>query len=216
MVSELPTALTAALEAAFNRYLTLDPQGPVRMAALEGSVIGIALQDLDWRVYLLPGKDRVQVLGRYEHAADAVLHATPLALLRLAQGGDAARMMLSQELRIEGDVQLGQQFKSVLDQLDIDWEEHLSGLVGDVVAHQVGRGVKAGMQWSAAAVHSLEQDVVEYLQEETRLAPTAAELSAFMDEVDRLRADVDRLQARMQRLQGKLAASKTDAGASRD
>lgn len=204
---ELPTTLTAALETACNRFLSLDPYAAERMAALEGKVIAVALQELDLRIYLLPGRSGVQALGHYEHAPDAVLYATPLALWRLARGGDAARMMLSQELRIEGDTQLGQQFKSVLDELDIDWEEHLSGLVGDVLAHQLSRGVKAGMRWSAATANSLEQDVGEFLQEEARLVPTGAELLQFMDEVDGLRADVDRLEARLRRLQTKLTTA---------
>ncbi len=177
------------------------------MSALEGKVIAIAVQDLNLRLYLLPGPSGMQALAQYEHAPDAVLHATPAALWNLARGGEAAHMMLRDEIRVEGDTQLGQDFKSLLDKLDIDWEEHLSSVLGDVLAHQVSRGVQAGVRWSAATVSSLEQDIAEFVQEEARLVPSAPELTQFMDDVDELRADADRLEARVKRLFAKLADS---------
>ena len=197
---ELPVALTAAIETACNRVLGLDPNSAARMESFEGKVIAIALQGLDLRLYMLPGSSGMQVLSHYEHAPDVVLHATPAVLWSLARGGDAARMMLRDELRVEGDTQLGQDFKALLDGLDIDWEEHLSGVFGDLIAHQVSRGVQTGIRWSAATVGSLEQDIGEFVQEEARLVPSGPEMAQFMDGVDELRADTDRLEARLQRL----------------
>ena len=37
-----------------------------------------------------------------------------------------------------GDVELGQQVKTLFDEIDIDWEGHLARFTGDVVAFQVG------------------------------------------------------------------------------
>lgn len=215
MAFELPTALTAALETALNRYLHLDPNAVQRLAVLEGKVIGIVVEDLNLHMYLLPGKDGVQVLGRCEHPADTMLYATPAALWRLARGGDAARMMLRREVRIEGDTQLGQEFRAILERLDIDWEEHLSGLIGDVLAHQLSRGMQAGRRWSTATAESLEQDLSEFLQEEAQLLPAPAQVLSFMDDVDRLRSDVDRLEARLRRLRAHLssATAADDSGA---
>ncbi len=208
---ELPLALTAAFETACNRVLSLDPNSATRMRALQGKVIAIAVRDLNLRLYLLPGPDGMQALSQYEHAPDAVLHATPAALWNLARGGEAAHMMLRDEIRVEGDTQLGQDFKSLLDQLDIDWEEQLSSVLGDVLAHQVSRSVQAGMRWSATTVSSLEQDVGEFVQEEARLAPSGPELTQFMDDVDELRADADRLEARLKRLLSRLADASSNS-----
>ncbi len=205
---ELPVALTAAFETACNRVLSLDPNSAARMSALQGKVIAIVVQDLHLRLYLLPGPGGMQALSHYEHAPDAVLHATPAALWNLTRGGEAAHMMLRDEIRVEGDTQLGQDFKSLLDQLDIDWEEHLSGVLGDVLAHQISRGVQAGMRWNATTVSSLEQDVSEFVQEEARLVPSGPEVTQFMDDVDELRADADRLEVRLNRLLARLV----DAG----
>lgn len=204
MTSETSTALIAALETAFNRYLQLDPDAVQRMSRLAGSVICVVLEDWNLRAYVVPGAQGVQVFAHLEQPADTVLYTTPAALWHLARGGDAAHMMLKQELRIEGDTQLGQRFRDVLEQMQIDWEEHLSGVIGDVLAHQFMRGAKASGRWFSSASQSLEQDVSEFLQEETRIVPTGAEVLQFMDDVDQLRAAADRLEARVQRLRARL------------
>lgn len=213
MIAELPTALTGALEAAFNRYLRLDPEAPSRIARLSGKVIELVVEDWNLRLFLIPAHDGVQILSRCEQPPDTVLYTSPLTLWQLARGGDAAELMLRQEMRIEGDTQVGQSFRRVLEQMDIDWEEHLSGFMGDVLAHQVMRGARAGSRWFASTSQSLEQDVTEFLQEETRIVPGAQEVLTFMDDVDHLRTDVDRLEARLRRLRARLEqrAQRTDS-----
>lgn len=209
---EFSSALTAALETALTRYLKLDPRALPRMAAMEGKIICLVLEPPGTRLFLLPGSDGVQVLGRCEQAPDTLLYASPGALWQLTRGGEAAHMMLRQEIRIEGDTQLGQQFRAVLEELDIDWEEHLSAVLGDVLAHQISRAARAGRQWGAHTARSLEQDLGEYLQEEARLLPASLEVEAFMGAVDELRADVDRLEARLRRLHTRMAAASTASG----
>lgn len=213
MWGQLPTALGAALEAALNRYLNLDPQAARRLGSMDGKIIGVVIEQWGVRLYLLPGADGIQVLGRCEQTPDTVLHTSPAALWQLARGDEAAPLMLRREIRIEGDTQLGQQFRSVLEEMEVDWEEHLSSVLGDVLAHQIGRGVRAGRRWGADTLHSLEQDVSEFLQEEQRLLPSDTETQAFMDSVDVLRSDVDRLEARLRRLHKRLSPAAPRSGA---
>ena len=84
--------------------------------------------------------------------------------------------------------------------VDIDWEEHLSRLVGDVVAHEVGGAARAARAFGRRAGRTAEQNLREYLQEEARLLPTRYELKELLDAVDVLRDDVERLAARVERL----------------
>ena len=46
----------------------------------------------------------------------------------------------------------------------------------------------------------MEENIREYLQEESRDLPSRYEMDRFADEVDVLRDDVDRLAARLKRL----------------
>ncbi len=103
-------------------------------------------------------------------------------------------------MEIRGDTDTGQAFQDILSEVDLDWEEPLSRLTGDVIAHQAGKLVHEGRQFIRQACGTLEQDLSEYLQEEARLLPARIEVHYFLDEVDRLRSDTDRLTARVARL----------------
>jgi ubiquinone biosynthesis protein UbiJ len=92
----------------------------------------------------------------------------------------------------------------ILDGLDIDWEEHLSHLTGDIVAHKMGNLVRGIFSWGKQTTKILSQDAAEYLQEESRELPNRREVDAFLKNIDILRSDVDRLEMRVSRLSGRL------------
>ncbi|HEX5514246.1 MAG TPA: sterol-binding protein, partial [Gammaproteobacteria bacterium] len=48
---------------------------------------------------------------------------------------------------------------------------------------------------------TVEANLGEYLTEEARQLPPAAEVAGFLDDIDRLRQDTDRLTARIERLE---------------
>jgi ubiquinone biosynthesis protein UbiJ len=137
----------------------------------------------------------------YDGEADTRLKGAPLSLLKMSLGQHSEKQLFSGEVEISGDTETGQRFNQVLQQLDIDWEEHLSHITGDVVAHQIGRGLRGLMRWGKQAEDSLLQDTAEYLEEEIQLVASTHEVESFNHEVDVLRNDIERLQARVQRLQ---------------
>jgi ubiquinone biosynthesis protein UbiJ len=104
-------------------------------------------------------------------------------------------------VRVEGDTALAQHFGTILADLDIDWEEQLSKLTGNIVAHEVGRVARTAAGYADRMRATLEQNLREYLQEEARVLPTRFEIREFLDAVDVLRDDVERLGARIERLQ---------------
>jgi ubiquinone biosynthesis accessory factor UbiJ len=197
------------VETALNAYLRLDPETLNRLGRLSGRVIGIELHGFGLTFYVLPGADGVQVLGEYEGEPDAVLSGAPLGLLRLGLGRGDLRPLFAGEVEIRGDVDVGRGFKDALDRIEIDWEEQLSHVVGDVVAHQMGRLARGVVAWGRSSADTLARDLGEYLQEERRELPAAAEVEEFLDSVDRLRTDADRLEARVRRLQRRLAQHAT-------
>ncbi len=203
-----PALLLAAVEQALGRYLALDPEAGGRIAGLYGKVVCIELRGFDVRLFLAPGPEGIQVLGEYEGEPDTTLSGTPLALARMGlPDTDSADELFAGGVEIRGDTELGQRFGALLKGVDIDWEEHLSSVVGDLVAHQVGNAVRGGMRWGAQTRETLGLDVKEYLQEELRLLPVRPEVEAFLGEVDSLRDDVERLAARMDRLRAHGAKS---------
>jgi len=193
-------ASLALLEQAINRYLALDPEASRKIEALHGRVIGIDLVGLDGRLYLIPGPAGIQVFGHFEGEPDCVLRGTPLALMNMRDEKGSTEQLFGGRVEIEGDTELGHRFGKILASLDIDWEEQLSHLTGDVLAHQIGNLARSITGWGERSAHTLGRDLQEYLQEEKRLLPTRYELEHFYREVDTLRHDVERLEARIRRL----------------
>ena len=199
----LPPAIAPFIELPLNRALQLDEHTLQSVIALNGKVIGIDLLALDLQFYLAPTLDGVQVLSNYDGEADATICGTPLSLLHVAitKERDA---LIKGEVTIDGDVQLGQKFQRILNNLDIDWEEPLSKIVGDVAAHQIGESVRGFFNLGKMALDSVAHSTAEYYGEETQDIVNATELDRFGNQVDSLRADVDRVEARVRKLKNQI------------
>lgn len=194
----LKMAALAGLEQAINRYLELDPETLTRIQALQGRCIAVELIGTGMTLYLLPDQDGLRLMSRYEGEPDTTLSGTPIALARMS-AGETGTGMFTGEVKIHGDVELGQRFNRIMDSIDIDWEEHLSHIMGDVLAHQAGKLMRGFSQWARQAVDHLGRDLADYLKEERRDLPQGEEVEAFLAEVDELRLAVDRLAARVAR-----------------
>jgi len=196
---KIASTVAAALESALDLYIRQDPQALQACAALEGKVICVDVTGLDLVLYFFPGSDGIQVLSQYEGPVDTQLRGSPagFARLSLAASEDA---LFEGAIEVRGDTEAGQRFQDILAKTDWDWEEQLSRVTGDVVAHQIGDFARRAKQVINGGRKTLEQDVSEYLQEEARLLPTRAETEYFLADVDLLRGRVDRLAARLERL----------------
>jgi len=195
------------LETALNRCLALDSESWAQLKALHGRVIGLEILGLGITLYLVPAPNGIQIFDRIEGEPDCTLSGTPLGLARLGASRDKAGELFTGQVRVQGDTELGKSFGELLAGLEVDWEELLASLTGDVAAHQIGRRLRGVGRWGRSAWHTLEQDLGEYLQEEACLLPSAAEIEAFQADVDLLREDVDRLEARIQRLERRFGSA---------
>jgi ubiquinone biosynthesis protein UbiJ len=197
-----PPLLLAAVEGAFNQYLALDEDAHQRLGQFEGKVIELEFSGLDLHLHLLPTASGIQVLGHYEGEADARIIGTPLAFLAMQK--DREGTLFSGDIRVEGDTELGHRFQNLLNSVDVDWEEHLSHLTGDVIAHQIGRAIRGVADWGRRTRATLYEDLGDYLTEETRSLPTRYEVDEFLAAVDDIRSDADRMEARVKRLEARL------------
>lgn len=209
--SEVKMALIGAIETALNEYIKMDASASAKLAKLSDNVIAIELQGWDFTLYLLPDAQGIQVMSAYAGEANTIIRGTPVALFNMSQCETTAATLREQNITIDGDLELGQQFSKFFKQLDIDWEEKLaqtfakftSESTGDILAHKIGRLVQGFKQWQPQAKLTLEQNITEYLQQESQILPFKEEIEPFFKSVDTVRNDVDRLEARIQRLHAK-------------
>lgn len=202
--AEFAAAAGEVLEHTVNAVLRLDPEGSAALGRFNGKVIAIELVGSPLVLYCLPGPGSLMLLSQYRGNPDTTLSGRPLALLKLVTG-DSRRVLFEGEVKIRGDVELGQQFKQVLDRLQIDWEEAMSRITGDIVAHKAGHFLREVGSWWANSRERISANGAEYLQQEMWVLPTRPEVEQFYREVETLRDDVARLKARLAQLEQQLS-----------
>jgi len=196
---KLPAPIAIALQTAFTRYVELDPDSNSRLLKLRGKVVCFQVEGVDlpiWFIFNEVGMNEtsVEVVEDFGDTADATIAGGPFSLLALATG---RRSIFDGDVKISGDTDTAQKFSRCLNEIDIDWEEHLSRLTGDAVAHQVGRFSRGLKHWFSERTDAVRDNTADYLRDETNHLPHSWELDEFVEQVDDLRDRVDTLEAKL-------------------
>ena len=196
----LADSLLRPFESLLNRNIA----GSARARGLLGQVAG---RTLELRVTATPVRlrfsaadDRLSIQAAADTAADATIEGTPLALARLA-AGEAAQSIRGGDVQISGDAEIAQGFQKLFAAAQPDFEEELSRLTGDVVAHHLANAARGALAFGRKARDTCAQNFAEYLTEEGRDVPARLEVDEFLAGVDQLREATDRLEARLARLE---------------
>ncbi len=198
------------LEQTLNQLIALDPTAASRLAQLHGHSVRVELRGTGIQFNFVPGHDgRLQLLGSLEAEPDCTLSGNPLDLLRAGDNTQGARQLFAGHVSIDGDQQTAHRFSEALAGLDIDWEEQLSRLTGDVAAHEIGRALRALVAEGKRIGGGSAENLSEYLTEEARLLPHRFEIEDFLAEVDTLRDDTERLAARIALLERRQSGDET-------
>lgn len=186
------------LQKAINAALALDENITDKFLPLNGKVIKIIVMPLTVEFYITFTEQKLLLLASYDEKPDTIIQSNPLGLIRLSLlPTSKARSLFNDEIKISGDSEIGNQVKSLFDELDIDWEGHLANFTGDVIAHQIGSLVRRGVAFKKQFTQSISHNVTDYLQEELCALPPKEEINDFFHMIDNLVNDVERLQARI-------------------
>jgi len=148
----------SACEEACNRALNYDESSKQRLAELHGKSVAIEtylpspLGELPFNFFLYFYESGLIFSLINEKDADATISASTFQLL--------IQMIKQQELEqnpnvfLSGDRQLIIELEDILNHLDIDWEEPLSQLTGDIIAHEISKTGKRIFSWIKKAVNN--------------------------------------------------------------
>jgi ubiquinone biosynthesis protein UbiJ len=196
----LITPFLKPMQIAINRYLDYDPEGPKQLAKMEGKVVALNFQPLDIKLFVILTSGGLDLLEEMDTDADTTITGSPLSLAMMGVNESSTASLFSGDVVIEGDIELGNQFQEFLENVEVDWEEPLSQLTGDVVANQIGHFARDLSSWMQESSKTNAMNVAEYFREEKRMLPSSFEVERFKKGVDELRLSTDRLEAKVQRL----------------
>ncbi len=187
-----------ALQKAIHHALTLDEMMPQKIQCLEGRVLEIIISPLNVNFFMCFEQGELRLLAHHEGTVDTTIQSSPLGLIRLSLlPASKVRSLFNDNIRISGDIELGQKVKKIFDDIDIDWEGHLARFTGDVVAYQVGSLVRQGLGFKRQLGESLRLNITDYLQEELRLFPPREAVNDFFNDIDELSLQLERLIAQV-------------------
>ncbi len=137
---------------------------------------------------------------------DGRISGSSLAMMRLLTERNEARSLVNPAIQISGDSEFVQAVYRLFLDMEINWQETLSRLIGDVPTHGVEQFLRSLGEFGRSTVASVRRNVDEYLHEESRVVPPRNQVEVFDRELDALRLRLDRLQARIQLVERKLQA----------
>lgn len=186
------------LEKTFNRYLNLDGDSPKLLAPLIGKVMGLHIQRPKIALFFSFHQTSVQLSTEPPATVNTEIYTTLFQLMRLKWNKSSS--LVNAQFHIKGDVETAQLFNELFEKHQIDWEEHLSKLIGDVTAHKMMQLLRKPAAFIKTNQTKLAEDITEYCQEEALILPSNNEVDIFRREVDALRLQIDRLQAKIELL----------------
>jgi len=194
------TLFISMVEKALNKYIQCDPTINKKLKRLAGKALAIQVSDLKLTFYLTIKAEKIRVSEHPPEKIDTIIHGNSFALFRLSRVKQITASHLNSGIKIEGDLELGQNIKALFNELEIDWEEHLSHYLGDIMAHRLyttlGKLKKLGHNMKERVCMDLE----DFVRDEMRLFPHRIEVEDFFSAVSELQMAADRLQAKYNRL----------------
>ena len=166
---------------------------------LNESVIAVRVRNTALATYFVVADGELILTTDFAGEPDVLISGSLVTLARMA-GNTGLDALRKGELEMAGDAHTAERFQRLLALAKPDLEEELSGLVGDAAAHRIGEVARGVGDWARDARSTMGANIREYLQEESRDAPSRYEVERFAAEVDTLRDDIDRLEARITRL----------------
>ncbi|MBA2689906.1 MAG: hypothetical protein H0U63_03800 [Burkholderiales bacterium] len=187
-------SVTGALSAPLNGLLLRNPWATLRLGAFVGKTAELRIFPGIFRLTVTD--DGLLQPAPAELTADTVIALTPALALRILAGDDKAL----REATIEGDSAFGQEIAYLTQHLNWDFEEDLSRLFGDVIAHRIGQTARNLNRWRVEAGRSLAENFRDYWVQERPLLAAREAVDDFNGSVDQLRDDLERLEKRIERL----------------
>ncbi len=200
----LHTAALSALEGLINRALALDPGTRARLRELDGHSFRLDCTSPTLSAIVRIDGDYLELGSRGDADTTTALSGSLAEFSKIALADDPAAALINGDVQVSGDTGPLLELRDMLAGLDIDWEQPLAQLFGDVAAHQIGRGLRAGQRFALQALSQFRRQLGEFIVEESELVPHPLEAEDFYRDVEQLATRGERLEARVQRLAQRL------------
>jgi len=195
----LDNLVCGVLETGFNKLHHLDSSAKQKRKALDGTIIGVLLKEINKPLYFVISHQQIDLLSRYDGEPDCFIRLNVLALVELQDNHQLTKLIKTGQLEVDGDIKIVQQFALLLTEMDIDWEEHLATKVGDLLAHKIVYLAKQARKTFIKQGDRAQKQIAEIITEELKLAPGPLEVAHFCDQVSDIEKQFAALEKKLNR-----------------
>ena len=192
------------VEKILNAIVRRDPHIAKKLVAFDSKCIEVVSLRPDFSVSIRFEDDTIklsaidtQTLGIQ---ADATITGNAENLLSLLTKKSDQRALADAAIDISGDATLVKDLHVTIESLDVDWQDYLAPILGDVLSNELGEIQSNARDWSKSTGTSMHRSVRDYLSEEARLVPSELEVDSFSNRLDQLRLSIDRVAAKTELL----------------
>lgn len=186
-------------EALLNRGLATSDEARALATSLEGRDLGFTIEGTPFDARLRISGQRFAVALPDGSIPDASLSGGPMGMIRLL-GRDPEAAIRDGSVRITGDTGIAERFRELLRLAAPHLERELARFVGEPLAREFAGAKRAAADWGQETGDKIAQHLSQYLKDDARLVPGAAEMAGFARDVEALADDVACAEARISRL----------------
>jgi len=194
----LQQALTSSLELLINKALSLNIN-LVDLKKLEQKTLTIVLSELSFPISFSVDNNRILVSGLTERA-NCTINTSIKTLQKLKAEQQITELIKQGKLDLSGDIKVAQQFASLAENLDIDWQSELANHIGDVPTHKLVQLSKKLANKFQFAAKQIKADASEFIVHEKRLVVTRSQIEHFNHQVNEVSRQVDDISTRIANL----------------
>jgi len=199
----LQQALTSSLELLINKALSLNISALninlVDLTKLQQKTLTIVLSELSFPISFSVDSNRILVSGLTERA-NCTINTSIKTLQKLKAEQQITELIKQGKLDLSGDIKVAQQFASLAENLNIDWQSELANHIGDVPTHKLVQLSKKVADKFQFAAKQIKADASEYIVHEKRLVVTRSQVEHFNHQVNEVSRQVDDISTRIANL----------------
>ncbi len=193
-----------------NKILSLDEEACSALKKINKKIIALEFENTQLKLYIKPIENSLSIKTECDVNPDVSIVTTPVSFIKTILSSKNQHPILPINMKIVGDTNLARDFQNIISNLKVDFEEPLSGYLGDTLAFQIGRFLRKASNATFSIVETIMSDTSEYLRFEIELLPDELLINEFNKEVDCLRDETELISKRIDKLNSLLSKGKKD------
>ncbi|MCY4265740.1 MAG: SCP2 sterol-binding domain-containing protein [Gammaproteobacteria bacterium] len=205
----LGSVLLKPAERLINSLLLTDHYLLATLASYAGKTVSIKVINSPFVIQVRFEQNglRLSAIAWYRHdqvPVDASIAGSAVTLAGLLLADQRQQPLVNDKLQIKGDAQLLMEIFTTMKRLDLQWEDLLEPILGDLGTQQLSRAVHSTESWARDSQRRMRDNIDDYLKQEISLLPHRQLFQQHQETLDLLRLQLDRLEARARILREKL------------